>query len=1035
MRRVRNRPFEAISLILLSAMLTAFVAFAPLYSRAMQGEATVQQLDRAPSLVTNLALTSTATGDSSGFTSTEPVSPPLGVEDLEGLVPDRIRQFYGTPVVGQMANATVESGSPKSTGTAISQPEQCRLVTITDGACPAAPGEILVSDADRENFDIRIGDRIRVTGEQAYKVGRDGTSRAVVTAVRLTVVGSYDAGDWLERDDRWADNRLGGLSGTADPGPPGSTFHDAWITHEGTFSGNTSAALPAQTSYVGLALEKDVVGPDEVAVLAHEIEQLRAEVDERPGPDISVASSIGDIAADLEAQAAQARVTVPLLMAQLALLALVVLWLAVRAAAEERRPEIALVRLRGGGSTGVRRFVVTELLPLVLAGVPPGAVLALLGCALSQWWLLSGDVTAPGLDRGFLLAVGLATLLLSAAVVVVAHRIGREPVAQLFRRVPLRRPSWRVGVLAAVTVAAATSALVAIIAGGATGSVALAVPVLLAVVVGILLAHLTGPASALFGRRLLRRGRLVGAIALLDAARNGTAARTVAMVTVAAAAAAFSANAFAMAEHNWTTAAAQEAGAAVVVSAEGGTVAQLRAAAADADLSGDHVTPVTRIVSPGTDAPQVLAAIPQSFAKVALYPGGQPSPDVWTSLGMDDTEPLHITGRRARIRVTVDGLEAHQPNGDATPLDLSLLVQKESGSAVVPIAQTLAVDTTSRVAFAVPCAAGCTVTGIRLRTVPGSGISGRLALDRLRVDGKAISLDPKGGWRQTQTPDLTVGSTAADDGVRFEIRSSGAAIADLSLTWLPTSVPVVATEFLAEDSGDVIDTVPGLDGLSVPAEVAGTIAHVPASSDRTLVANLEVLERIAPGHPDATMQMWLDSPSLLTTVEQSLTDHGFEVRDVRRQSVVDRDLRDTTAAWSLRLALVVGALGLLLASLVLIVVAAAGWRAGTRDLATLRLSGMSARGVRRLSVTAQLPAVVVGVAAGTVTGVVGARIALPIVPFFATDPEVSLLDLSTAWWAVVPAAVATLLFLAGTGALIGVNLSRGAGVDRVREAL
>src|SRR6476469_7563345 len=43
----------------------------------------------------------------------------------------------------------------------------------------------------------------------------------------------------------------------------------------------------------------------------------------------------------------QSGLIVPLLMAQLGLLALVVLWLVLGAAIEQRRPEVALARLRG----------------------------------------------------------------------------------------------------------------------------------------------------------------------------------------------------------------------------------------------------------------------------------------------------------------------------------------------------------------------------------------------------------------------------------------------------------------------------------------------------------------------------------------------------------------------------------------------------------------------------------------------------------------------------------------------------------------
>ena len=42
-----------------------------------------------------------------------------------------------------------------------------------------------------------------------------------------------------------------------------------------------------------------------------------------------------------------------------------------------------------------------------------------------------------------------------------------------------------------------------------------------------------------------------------------------------------------------------------------------------------------------------------------------------------------------------------------------------------------------------------------------------------------------------------------------------------------------------------------------------------------------------------------------------------------------------------------------------------------------------------MAIAAQMPAVIVGVVAGTLSGLLGARLAMPIVPLFATAPEVS----------------------------------------------
>ena len=68
-----------------------------------------------------------------------------------------------------------------------------------------------------------------------------------------------------------------------------------------------------------------------------------------------------------------------------------------------------------------------------------------------------------------------------------------------------------------------------------------------------------------------------------------------------------------------------------------------------------------------------------------------------------------------------------------------------------------------------------------------------------------------------------------------------------------------------------------------------------------------------------------------------------------------------------------------------------------------------------MAVAAQLPAVLVGVVAGALAGLVGAQLAMPIVPLFATAPEVSTLDLGTAWGGVVLAATLGRCVVLGAG--------------------
>ncbi|MFC6345497.1 hypothetical protein ACFP8W_26160, partial [Nocardioides hankookensis] len=97
--------------------------------------------------------------------------------------------------------------------------------------------------------------------------------------------------------------------------------------------------------------------------------------------------------------------------------------------------------------------------------------------------------------------------------------------------------------------------------------------------------------------------------------------------------------------------------------------------------------------------------------------------------------------------------------------------------------------------------------------------------------------------------------------------------------------------------------------------------------------------------------------------------------------------------------------------------------------------GVPRRSIRSVAVAAQFPAVLVGVAAGALSGLFGAQLAMPIVPLFATAPEVSTLDLSAAWWAVVVAVVLSLVVLGAGSVIIGRALASRAELRRLRETL
>jgi ABC-type antimicrobial peptide transport system permease subunit len=189
--------------------------------------------------------------------------------------------------------------------------------------------------------------------------------------------------------------------------------------------------------------------------------------------------------------------------------------------------------------------------------------------------------------------------------------------------------------------------------------------------------------------------------------------------------------------------------------------------------------------------------------------------------------------------------------------------------------------------------------------------------------------------------------------------------------------------------------------------------------------------------PDAQILLWVaqEDPAALSQVTRALAAKGIRVGDTHTLSDVRRTYDESTAAWSLQLAVLVGVAGLLTGILVLLVIAVTTWRLRSRDFAALRMSGVGLRSIRRIAVAEQLIAIGLAVVAGVVCGTVGAHFALPTVPLFATAPAVSTLDLSTAWPAVGVGFAGATVVLALAGWLIGRAIAHRAALERVREAL
>ena len=605
-----------------------------------------------------------------------------------------------------------------------------------------------------------------------------------------------------------------------------------------------------------------------------------------------------------------------------------------------------------------------------------------------------------------------------------------------------RTGRWALGATDAVLVAGAGGVVLVFATGGLDGPAALIAPGLLAVVVGLLLAHLTTPTSALLGRRLLRRGRVRAGVSILDAARNPATRRIVAIVTLATALTVFSADAVSVGQSNRTAAAEQASGAARVALLQNPDLRDVRAAVEEVDPDGTELTPVVRLVQPGVDARETMAVVPDEFRRIALFPGGAPDRSTWDALRPISDAAIELTGHEMSVQVEGSTIRAVAVDGGATDVRLGLDLAISTGQVLRSTLGTLPPGG-GDVSFTktVSCRDGCRLVGVWVASQSGARITGQATLRDLTVrpGGEVLPIGPADQWSATDDGRAgeLVASSASPEELTITSKGGGTTLLGLQHEWLPTSVPALVAGGLPPGGTTGHFQLTSLDGELQDATEAGTLDRVPAAGPEVSVTDLDTMLRGREVSPDAQVEIWFadDDPALLAEVTSALGERDIPVVGTTTLADAVAVYDEATPTWSLELAQLVGVIAMLIALLVLLVSAISGWRLRTRDLAALRMSGLPARSVRRVAVAAQLPAVLVGVLAGAVAGLAGASLAMPLVPLFATEPEVSTLDLATAWPAVGLGVLAALVVLGLGSVLIGRTLAARAELRRLRETL
>jgi putative ABC transport system permease protein len=799
------------------------------------------------------------------------------------------------------------------------------------------------------------------------------------------------------------------------PIAPGGSFWEPWYLFQfgqpaspnqlppGDASFVTPAALSSRLHRVAETLSASVavlpknVGYDDIGGLRRTLAQVNAAVAHfsyRAGatglPTATVTTELPTILNQTERETSLARTLVTVATAQLALLAMFLLYAVVANTTAAQGPEVALAKLRGRRAGSVLLQSVAQPVALVLAAAPVAALLAWIIVRLLAAHVLGHPVDVVFPPAAYeVAALGVLGGVLAA--VLAARRIVVTPVGALMRLGDATSSS-STGLLiadaAAVTIAVA--GLIELKAGGVLDSgkpnpLSVLAPTLLAIAAAVVVLRLL----PLFGRQLARRTRdsrrLTTFLAVRQLLRRPAEARAILLVAVAVSIAVFAVTTWADSSHNRSLRALNSAGAhTVLIVRPGAGIYDLRTAVDRADPGGHSMA----VAYTNRDRlPPLVAVDTARFASVGAWvPSNSsvPLPSVLHRLGARG-KPVTVVGTQLRLRVDLIShptqpvhLQVSLAEPDHTPLVRTIApVASRAGSYDISLPSA--------------CTSGCRVTALDLTAnTPQAGAIDAIIGASVRSDGRWRPVPAFGDhtrWRAGGNGPGLVQISTAGKSLSVDVgQAPGYAWPSVVSASIPVALPaVVGSAQAAVEVGSEIHSVEavGLDRQAVFLD--GVIRSVTLPQvDRGGVmvdfgAALAMMNHRS--SPATQYQVWLspDAPS------------NMAARLARQHVYVERAIQSATYRAALDQSGPAFADSLFLLSALAAIVLAIGATAVGRvlsvrrrayELAALEAVGVSPRTLRRATAAEQGSVFGIGLLVGLAAGLVGGRLALSSTPMF-----------------------------------------------------
>ncbi|MCM4084709.1 FtsX-like permease family protein [Paractinoplanes hotanensis] len=855
----------------------------------------------------------------------------------------------------------------------------CAHLRIVSGRCLVGEDDIVVGAATARRLGLTAGDQVSLTSAAYVEIPqplwvKDGDPR------RLVIAGTYAVED--PEDVYWGTH---GYFTTL----PGVGASEPVFTGATTFS--TMDHGPTDLSIDGLAgpgaLDPDRLGELRAALLA--LIRKATEI----GPDLQVNTAVPALLDRIDSGRATAHLLVPVLAVPLVLLACFSIFLAVGYGTEGRRPELAIVALRGTRWWTRWWLAIGESLAAILAG-------AVAGCLAGQ--LMVNAVAAArfpgvGIEEGWasLRYAPYAALAALAAAVLAQRRQLVSPVATLLRR-PVTAGRHRAITLDAVIVLlAVVSVGQLVITGGSLTGVGLLAPALVMLALALLAGRALLPLVTRYASGALAAGRLGPALAGFQLSRRPGAQRLFALLVATVAVAGYATCAIDVAARGRVVQAELGVGASRVLEVEPVYRSRLLHAVRQVDPEGRFAMAAARLRNSDGREPLGLAVDSTRLTTVPTWPdGAPPAGEVARALRPEAPAAPTIGGPDLRIKATAGGIV----KGKELRLNVSVSSLTGLGETLVALGDLRPGEWTYKQRVDA-CDQGCRVNGFQLQ-VNGNvvGVTGEVTLESVSSD--SAWLKDANRWRMPRHGRIST----APEGLRIEVDEPGGLPDGAWVQPADTPYPLPVGFAGGDPSGDMLT---GLDGRPMAVTGVFDLPVVPRLGGHASLVDLEYADRLATDAAPALLpEVWLNSHAPADVVER-LTAQGLTIRSDTRSAQVLRQLAEQGPALSLWFHLLAGGLAVLLGAFVLVLAAAVDRARRVEDLSALRVQGLRRPTMSRATLWTYPALVGIAAVTGMLTALAGWAATAWALPLAGVDP----VDLPLPSWPRV-------LVLAGTTVLV-----------------